>query len=74
MDPSQIPEPAASSGWRRPHPLKSPMTATRGGVGRPDRERHAGVSPLRRRVGAEVLVDPRVGPFGEEVQIHVAQS
>jgi hypothetical protein len=24
-------------------------------------------------VGAEVLVDPRVGPFGEEMQIDVAE-
>ena len=61
-------------GWRRPSQLlNSPTTLTRRRVRRPDGERGAGHALHGARVGAQALVEPVVGAFGQEVDVHLAQ-
>jgi len=43
-------------------------------VGRPDREVDARAVVAARQVSAELFVDARVGPFGEQVEVDVAEA
>jgi hypothetical protein len=44
-----------------------------GGVGRPDRELHAGLSLSRLEVGAQPLVGAPVRSFGEQMEVDVSE-